>query len=46
METKALTKVVKVMNFQALLKVDKARRVANELMNVSEELTSIMTRIM
>lgn len=37
--------VVKVMNFQALLNVDKARKEAEKYRNVGEEITEIMGRI-
>ena len=46
MKTESLKKVVKVMNFHSLLRVDKAKAKANELMNVSSELTKLMARIM
>lgn len=45
MKTNSLTKVVKVMNFHALLKVDNAKAKADELMNVSTELTKLIQRI-
>lgn len=45
MKTNSLTKVVKVMNFHALLKVDNAKEKADELMGVSNELTSLIQRI-
>ena len=45
MKTDSLTKVVKVMNFHALLKVDNAKAKADELMNVSSELTKLIQRI-
>lgn len=45
MKTNSLTKVVKVMNFHALLNVDNAKSKADELMNVSEELTKLIQRI-
>lgn len=38
--------VVKVMNFQSLLKVDKARRQAEKYQNVGKEITDIMEKIM
>ena len=37
--------VVKVMNFHALLKVDKARKEAEQYRNVGEEVTNIISRI-
>ena len=46
MKTESLKKVVKVMNFHSLLRVDKAKKKAQELMNVSTELTKLMARIM
>lgn len=46
MKTDSLKKVVKVMNFHSLLRVDKAKKKANELMNVSVEITKLMARIM
>lgn len=46
MKTDSLTKVVKVMNFHALLKVDNAKAKADELMSVGEELTKLIQRIM
>lgn len=45
MKTNSLTKVVKVMNFHALLKVDNAKAKADELMNVSTELTRLLQKI-
>lgn len=45
MKTNSLTKVVKVMNFHALLNVDNAKAKADELMNVSSELTKLIQRI-
>ena len=45
MKTDSLTKVVKVMNFHSLLKVDNAKAKADELMNVSSELTNLIQRI-
>lgn len=45
MKTNSLTKIVKVMNFHALLKVDNAKAKADELMNVSTELTKLIQRI-
>lgn len=45
MKTNSLMKVVKVMNFHALLKVDNAKAKADELMNVSGELTKLIQRI-
>lgn len=45
MKTNSLTKVVKVMNFHALLNVDNAKAKADELMNVSTELTKLIQRI-
>lgn len=38
--------VVKVMNFQSLLKVDKSRRKAEKYQNVGKEITDIMEKIM
>ena len=38
--------VVKVMNFQSLLKVDKARRQAEKYQNVGKEITDILEKIM
>lgn len=38
--------VVKVMNFQSLLKVDKSRRQAEKYQNVGKEITDIMEKIM
>ncbi len=38
--------VVKVMNFQSLLKVDKARKQAEKYQNVGKEITDIMEKIM
>ena len=46
MNIKSLTKVVKVMNFHALLNVDNAKAKADELMGVSQELTKLIQRIM
>ena len=46
MKTESLKKVVKVMNFHSLLRVDKAKKKAQEIMNVSTELTKLMARIM
>ena len=46
MKTESLKKIVKVMNFHSLLRVDSAKKKANELMNVSTELTKLMSRIM
>ena len=37
--------VVKVMNFNALLNVDKAIKKASKYKNVGEEITSILSRI-
>lgn len=45
MKTDSLTKVVKVMNFHSLLKVDNAKAKADELRNVSTELTNLIQRI-
>lgn len=45
MKANSLTKVVKVMNFHALLNVDNAKAKADELMNVSSELTKLIQRI-
>ena len=45
MKTNSLTKVVKVMNFHALLNVDNAKAKADELMGVSNELTKLIQRI-
>ena len=45
MKTNSLMKVVKVMNFHSLLKVDNAKAKADELMNVSSELTKLIQRI-
>jgi len=43
--TNSLKEVVKVMNFHSLLRVDSSKRKAVELMNVSTELTKLMSRI-
>lgn len=46
MKIDSLTKVVKVMNFHALLNVDNAKAKADELMGVEAELTKLIRRIM
>lgn len=45
MKINSLSKVVKVMNFHALLNVDNAKAKADELMGVSQELTKLIQRI-
>lgn len=45
MKTNSLTKIVKVMNFHALLNVDNAKKKADELMGVGNELTKLIQRI-